>query len=168
MNRRTFPALVFLATAIFVGQNAHAQQPTPSSRPVVNAQRFDPYKNFKFRVAVHGKHLAGFSKMASIPEGGQPQPPNGPEKLPGRAKYEAITLERGVTHDSSFSQWANEATGHQHLQDVVIDVFNEAGQKSSTHKLTGCVVSEYQSLPGLDGGANAVAIQHIKLRCRGK
>jgi phage tail-like protein len=168
MNRRTFPALLFLAPAIFVGKTTHAQQPAPSPRPVVNAQRFDPYKNFKFRVAVHGKYLAGFSKMALTPEGSQPQPAEAPEKLPGRTKYEAITLERGVTHDNSFSQWANQATGHQQLQDVVVDVFNEAGQKSTTHTLRDCTVVEARSVPNLDGAAYEVAIQHMTLHCRGK
>ena len=28
-------------------------------------------------------------------------------KSPGRTKYEAITLERGVTHDPEFEKWAN-------------------------------------------------------------
>jgi phage tail-like protein len=162
MNRRIFPALLFLAAAIFGGQTVPAQQ------PAVNAQRFDPYKNFKFRVAVHGKYVAGFSKTTLIPETSQPQPANAPEKLPGRTKYEAITLERGVTHDSSFSQWANHASGHQQLQDVVVDVFNEAGQKSATRTLRDCTVVDAQSVPNLDSGANEVGIQHMTLHCRGK
>lgn len=27
--------------------------------------------------------------------------------MPGQSEYEAITLERGVTHDADFEQWAN-------------------------------------------------------------
>ena len=34
----------------------------------VNAQRFDPYKNFKFRVKWDGRYVAGISKVAFITE----------------------------------------------------------------------------------------------------
>ena len=79
----------------------------------VNAARFDPYKNFKFRVKWDGKYVAGVSKVGALKrttelvehrEGGDP---SSGRKSPGRTKYEALTLERGVTHDKEFEQWAN-------------------------------------------------------------
>src|ERR1700687_2454016 len=79
----------------------------------VNAQRWDPYKNFKFRVKWNGKYVAGVSKVTALKrttevlehrEGGDP---SSLRKSPGRTKYEAITMERGVTHDLEFEQWAN-------------------------------------------------------------
>jgi predicted transcriptional regulator YdeE len=78
----------------------------------VNPQRFDPYKNFKFRVKWDGKYVAGLSKMSALKrttepikhrEGGDPSTSR---KSPGRTEYEAITLERGVTHDLEFEKWA--------------------------------------------------------------
>src|SRR5215218_1216031 len=78
-----------------------------------NATRFDPYKNFKFRVKWDGRYVAGVSKVGALKrttgvvehrEGGDL---NSSRKSPGRTKYEAITLERGVTHDTEFEQWAN-------------------------------------------------------------
>ena len=78
----------------------------------VNSSRFDPYKNFKFRVKWDGKYVAGVSKCGSLKrttevvkhrEGGDP---SSSRKSPGRTEYEAITLERGVTHDSEFEKWA--------------------------------------------------------------
>ncbi len=81
----------------------------------VNASRFDPYKNFKFRVKWDGVYVAGVSKVSALKqtteviehrEGGDPSTVR---KSPGRSKHEPITLERGVTHDPAFQQWASKA-----------------------------------------------------------
>ena len=150
----------------------------------VNAQRFDPYKNFKFRVKWDGRYVAGISKVSSLKrttevvehrEGGDPSTGR---KSPGRSKFEAITLERGVTHDTSFEQWANqvwnlgsglgsEVSLKDFRKDLIIEVYNEAGQLALAYKVFRCWVSEYQALPDLDANANAVAIQHIKLENEG-
>ena len=150
----------------------------------VNAQRFDPYKNFKFRVKWDAKYVAGVSKVSSLKrttevvkhrEGGDP---SSSRKSPGRTEYEAITLERGVTHDKEFEQWANkvwnfgaglgsEVSLQDFRKDIIIEVYNEAGQLVIAYKVFRCWVSEFQSLPDLDANANAVAIQHIKLENEG-
>jgi phage tail-like protein len=150
----------------------------------VNASRFDPYKNFKFRVKWDGKYVAGVSKCSALKrttevvehrEGGDPSTSR---KSPGRSKFEAITLERGVTHDVEFEQWANkvwnfgsglgaEVSLKDFRKDILIEVYNEAGQLALAYKVFRCWVSEYQSLPDLDANANAVAIQHIKLENEG-
>ena len=150
----------------------------------VNAQRFDPYKNFKFRVKWDGRYVAGISKVGTLKrttevvehrEGGDPSMSR---KSPGRTKYDAITLERGVTHDKDFEQWANkvwnfaggpglESSLADFRKDINIDVFNEAGQKVISYKVFRCWVSEFQALPDLDANANAVAIQHIQLQNEG-
>lgn len=150
----------------------------------VNPQRFDPYKNFKFRVKWDGKYVAGVSKVGALKrstelvehrEGGDP---SSSRKSPGRTKYEAITLERGVTHDVEFEQWANKVWNYQSglgsevslkdfRKDIIIEVMNEAGQVVITYNVFRCWVSEYQALPDLDANANAVAIQSIKLENEG-
>jgi len=150
----------------------------------VNAQRFDPYKNFKFRVKWDGRYVAGISKVSSLKrttevvehrEGGDPSTGR---KSPGRSKFEAITLERGVTHDTNFEQWANkvwnlgsglgsEVSLKDFRKDLIIEVYNEAGQLALAYKIFRCWVSEYQALPDLDANANAIAIQHIKLENEG-
>jgi len=150
----------------------------------VNASRFDPYKNFKFRVRWDGRHVAGISKVGALKrstelvehrEGGDP---SSSRKSPGRTKYEAITLERGVTHDIEFERWANkvwnygsglgaEVSLRDFRKDIIIDVYNEAGQLALSYKVYRCWVSEYQALPDLDANANAVAIQTIKLENEG-
>lgn len=92
--------------------------------------------------------------------------------------YEAITLERGVTHDAAFEAWANkvwdfgagpgvESSLADFRKDIVIDVFNEAGQKVISYKVHRCWVSEYQALPEFDANANAVATQTIRLENEG-
>jgi phage tail-like protein len=150
----------------------------------VNATRFDPYKNFKFRVKWDGKYVAGISKVTGLKrttevvkhrEGGDP---SSSRKSPGRTEYEAITLERGVTHDLEFEKWANKVWNYgtglgkevslkDFRKDLLLEVYNEAGQTAITYKIYRCWVSEYQSLPDFDANANAVAIQHIKLENEG-
>lgn len=150
----------------------------------VNAQRFDPYKNFKFRVKWDGRYVAGLSKVSALKrttevikhrEGGDP---SSSRKSPGRTEYEAITLERGVTHDKEFEQWANkvwnfgsglgsEVSLKDFRKDVIIDVYNEAGQLALSYKVYRCWVSEFQAQADLDANANAVLIQSIKLENEG-
>ena len=151
---------------------------------VAKPNRFDPYKNFKFRVKWDGRYVAGISKVGALKrstelvehrEGGDPSTSR---KSPGRTKYDAITLERGVTQDLDFERWANkvwnfgagpgvESSLADFRKDIIIDVFNEAGQKVISYKVYRCWVSEYQALPDLDANANAIAIQHIKLENEG-
>src|SRR4051812_23449872 len=151
---------------------------------VVNAGRFDPYKNFKFRVRWDGRYVAGISKVSGLKrttevvkhrEGGDQSTDR---KSPGRSSYEAITLERGVTHDKDFEQWANkvwrvgvllgaEVSLKDFRKDIVLELYNEAGQLAIAYKIYRCWVSEFQAMPDLDANANAVAIQHIKLECEG-
>jgi phage tail-like protein len=150
----------------------------------VNPQRFDPYKNFKFRVKWDGRYVAGISKVSSLKRstevvehrvGGDP---SSSRKSPGRTKFEAITLERGVTHDTEFEKWANkvwnfgsglgsEVSLKDFRKDLIIELYNEAGQLAIAYKVFRAWVSEFQSLPDLDANANAVAIQTIKLENEG-
>jgi phage tail-like protein len=142
----------------------------------VNATRFDPYKSFMFRVKWDGQYVAGLSKMSALKrstdpvtyrEGGDPSTDR---KSPGKSKYDAVTLERGVTHDDAFEKWSNlvhSVKGPMSLKnfrkDIVVDVFNEAEQKVLSYKLYRCWVSEYQALPALASDSAAVAIETIKL-----
>jgi phage tail-like protein len=150
----------------------------------VNPTRFDPYKNFKFRIKWDGKYVAGLSKMSALKRttevikhrtGGDPSTSR---KSPGRTEYEAITLERGVTHDLEFEWWAkkvwnfgaglgSEVSLKDFRKDIVIELYNEAGQPVIAYKVYRCWVSEYQALPDLDANANAIAIQHLKLENEG-
>lgn len=150
----------------------------------VNAQRFDPYKNFKFLVLWDGKVVAGVSKISPMKRttevvkhrsGGDP---SSPRKSAGRTEFDAITLERGVTHDVAFDQWANkvwlvgagrgtEVSLADFRKDLVIQLLNEAGQVAKAYKVHRAWPSEYQILGELDANANAVAIQSLKLETEG-
>ena len=151
---------------------------------VVNTNRFDPYKNFKFRVKWDGRYVAGISKVSSLKRTTEVvkhrdgADPSTSRKSPGRTEFDAITLERGVTHDPEFEAWASlvwrvgaglgaEVSLKNFRKDIIIDFFNEAGQLAISYKVYRCWVSEYQALPDLDANANAVAIQHIKLENEG-
>ena len=150
----------------------------------VNAQRFDPYKNFKFRVKWDGRYVAGVSKVSALKrstevvehrEGGDP---SSSRKSPGRTEFEAITLERGVTHDKEFEQWSNKVWNFGALlgaetslkdfrKDLILEVYNESGQLALAYKLYRCWVSEFQAQADLDANGNAVLIQSIKLENEG-
>jgi len=150
----------------------------------VNPHRFDPYKEFKFRVKWDGKYVAGVSKVSALKrttavieyrEGGDPSTTR---KSPGITKFEPITLERGITHDPDFEQWANkvwnfgaglgnEVSLKDFRKDITIELYNEAGQLVIAYKVFRCWVSEFQALPDLDANVSAVAIQVIKLENEG-
>jgi phage tail-like protein len=150
----------------------------------VNPQRFDPYKNFKFRVKWDGRYVAGVSKVSALKrttevvehrEGGDN---SSSRKSPGRSKYEAVTLERGVTHDPEFENWANRLWNHgaglgaevslrDFRKDLILEIYNEAGQVALAYKLFRCWPSEWQAVADLDANANAVLIQTLKLENEG-
>ena len=150
----------------------------------VNPTRFDPYKNFKFRVKWDGRHVAGVSKVSPLRrttevvvhrEGGDR---SSSRKSPGRTEFEAITLERGLTHDDEFERWANkvwnaaaglgaESSLRDFRKDLVLEVYNEAGQLVLAYKIYRDWVSQYEALPNLDANGTAVAIERITLENEG-
>jgi len=152
-----------------------------------NPERLDPYKNFKFLIFfpdLGPDPVAAVSKVTALRRttevvehrnGGDPSTEH---KSPGRTKYEAITLERGVTQNTEFEAWANLvwATGAQpgsesslkaFRRNLLIQLMNEAGQPVLKYKVYRCWVSEYQALPDLDANANAIALQHVKVENEG-
>lgn len=149
-----------------------------------SATRRDPYKNFKFLIKWDGRYVAGLSKMSALKSttevvkhrmGGDPSLS---PKSPGRTEHEAITLERGVTHDPEFENWANkvwnsgaglgaESALAKSRKDMIIELLNEAGQVAIVYKVYRCWVSEFQALPDLDASANTVVIQHMKIENEG-
>ncbi|QJY47951.1 phage tail protein [Pseudonocardia broussonetiae] len=146
--------------------------------------RYDPYKNFKFRVKWDNRYVAGVSKVSALKRttevvkhrsGGDASTSH---KSAGRTEFEPITLERGVTHDPEFDQWANRVWNYgggfglevslaDYKRDIIIELYNEAGQLAVAYNVYNCWVAEYQALSDLDANANAVAIQHLKLENEG-
>ncbi len=148
-----------------------------------NAHRHDPYRTFKFQILIDGQPVAGLKKMTALKKtteavdwrtGGDP---THVRKLPGGTKYEAITLEQGLTHDPVFEQWANlvnNIDGNAAMslvnfrKDIVINVLNLQGTVAISYQVKRAWVSEYQALPDFDAGTtNTVGIQTIKLEHEG-
>ena len=147
-----------------------------------NPTRIDPYRNYNFRVKVDNQYVAGLSKCSGLKRTTEVTPwreagdPAAAHLLPGKTKFDPVTLEAGVTHDATFEAWANLVHNFQgdaarslkaFRKDILIDVFNEGGQKVLSYKVYRCWVSEYQAQPDLDANANAVAIQTLKLENEG-
>lgn len=153
----------------------------------------DPYRSFRFRVLWEGRCVAGVSKVSALTRttqvvthraGGDPTTPR---RMPGQSEYEAITLERGVTHDAAFVAWANKVWDYHNAtiddqqggagnadvslkdfrKEVVLEVYNEAGEKMMAYNVYRCWPSEFVALPELDGNGGAVAIQSLKLENEG-
>jgi phage tail-like protein len=148
-----------------------------------NAHRHDPYRTFKFQILIDGQPVAGLRKMTALKKtteavdwrtGGDP---THVRKLPGGTKYEAITLEQGLTHDPVFEQWANLVNNidgdaamslKNFRKDIVINVLNLQGNVAISYQVKRAWVSEYQALPDFDAGTtNTVGIQTIKLEHEG-
>src|SRR5258708_21967341 len=148
----------------------------PRLTPSTN--RFDPYRTYRFRVKWDGIYVAGLTKMGALKrttesvdfrEAGENITVR---KLPGKTSFAGVMLEAGITYDTAFEDWANRVndfTSHSitslgdFRKNITVDVFNEAGGRGLSYNLYRCWVSEYQALPDLDAGANAVAIPTIKL-----
>ncbi len=144
----------------------------------------DPYKNFKFLVLWDQRPVAAVSKVGALKrttqvvahrDGGNP---SSSRKSPGRTEYDPIMLERGITTDTAFEQWASAVWSYGNglgsesylanfRKTITIELYNDAGQPVQRYFLYRCWVSEYLALPELDANANAIAIQSIKLENEG-
>jgi len=147
----------------------------------INATRFDPYKNFKFLLKWDGKTVLGVSKVSALKRttevvkhraGGD----SGESKSPGRTSYDAVSMERGLTHDPEFEAWANKihswagdpAMDLAHFKkELTLEVLNEKGQVAFRYHLHDAWVSEFTAIPELNSNANAVAIESIKIELNG-
>lgn len=150
----------------------------------VNANRFDPYKQFKFRVKWDGKYVAGVSYVSPLirrsavvihRDGGEP---SSNRKSPGSTTYEPIVLKRGVTHDVEFESWVNkvwnygsglgtESSLKDFRKDVILEILNEAGQLVIAYKIFRCWPSEYIALGELDSTCSTVLFESITLQNEG-
>ena len=173
----------WIAVALLTAWLGGASGPVRAAEFTVN-NRFDPYKNFKFRLKWDGRYVAGISKVSALIRhtevveqrtGGDPSTSR---KSPGRTNYEPVTLERGVTHDTAFEDWADKTYKYgagagsevalaSLRKDVRLEFLNEAGQLAIAYNLYRCWPSEYQALPELDANASGVALQHMVLQCEG-
>lgn len=147
-----------------------------------NANRYEWYKNFKFRVVYDNKVVFGVSKVGALKRttevvkhrsGGMN---SFDHKSWGRSTFDAIMLERGITHDHEFETWANmvaswagdaSANLAQYKRELTLEFLNERGQVAIRYFLHGCWVSEYTALPELDANGNHVALETLKIELEG-
>ncbi|MEM9778518.1 MAG: phage tail protein, partial [Pseudomonadota bacterium] len=150
-----------------------------------SGQRVVPYAGYKFRVKeIGGDYFFAVNKVSALSrsvevmeyrEGGDPSLMR---KSPGQAKYEAITLERGVTDNVQFEQWANkiwnfgaglggEVSLGDFRKDLFLEIYNEAGQIVLGYKIFRTWVSDFRAFPDLDASSSSFAIQSIKLENEG-
>lgn len=148
----------------------------------VNTDRFDPYLNFKFKVMFDGDYVAGLSKCSALRRVTEVTPWHeagdhaGPRQIPGKTRYEPITLESGITLDHRFEQWAQAVNNYKgeaamslraFRKNLTIDVFNLQGGLVLRYNVYRCWVSEYQALPELSADGHAVMLTTLKLENEG-
>ena len=129
--------------------------------------RTDPYMTFRFRVRWDGRVVAGVSRVSAVKRTTEVvahRTEDSTEAQSRGARFEAITLEAGLTLDAAFHHWATQG---QAPQDVVIEVYNEAGQLVTAYTVHRAWVSMYQALPALNADATTVAIEQIRLENEG-
>ena len=149
---------------------------------IVNAHRFDPYKNYKFRIVWDGRTVLGVSKVGALKRttevvkhrsGGENSTDH---KSPGRTTYDSLTMDRGITHDLKFEKWANLVHPFSgdtamdlanYKKELTLEVLNEKGHVAKRYFLHNCWVSEFTAVPDLDANANAVAIETLKIELEG-
>jgi phage tail-like protein len=164
----------------------------PAPEFTVNTERYDPYLNYRFKVKWKGEkdYVAGVNKISALKRSTEVADyragldPGVVRKIPGQTKYEPITLERGVTHDQTFEQWANKIWDYDNSasgpspenivsradirKDIVIELFNEAGQVVIRYNVHRCWVSSFQAMADLEGASgNTVLIQTLELQNEG-
>jgi phage tail-like protein len=146
--------------------------------------RIDPYKNFKFVVLFEGRQdpVAGISKVSPLKRTTEVVSHRDGADLstdrrsPGKTKFEPITLERGVTHDPDFEEWANlvystdgdaavSLAGYK--RNLLLKVNNLQGVTVRAYRIFRCWVSEYVAVPELDANANAVMIESVVVQNEG-
>ncbi|MFC2095650.1 phage tail protein [Candidatus Bipolaricaulota bacterium] len=150
----------------------------------VNPDRVDPYKQSKFVVRWDGREIYGISKVSGLirrtqvithRDGGDASTDR---RSPGITSYDPIILERGRTHDTAFEQWANkvyrygtsmgsEMSLQNFRKDIIIELYNEAGQLVMSFKVYRCWPSQYVPLRSLDANFSTVAIESITLQHEG-
>jgi phage tail-like protein len=144
------------------------------------SSRVDPYRNFRFRVTLDGVVVPGITRISALRRSAQVlehrdgADPDTVQRLPGRMEYDPITLERGVTRDTTFEDWANQirqlsAGGGQgtaaaaYRKNIRIEVLNQAGQPVIAYDVYRCWPASYRPLPDLEAGESARLIEAITL-----
>ena len=99
--------------------------------------------------------------------------PKPPKRAPGHDKPEAVTFERGLTHDPEFVEWASRiwsgGTGDPAMslegfrRDFTVEMVNEVGRVVRRSELRRCWTSEFTVLPDPEQGRAGVAIETLKL-----
>lgn len=148
----------------------------------VNPHRLDPYKNFKFQIILDGNKVPGVARVSPLWRRTETlfwrsgSDNSGFVTVPGHTSFDPITLERGLTHDKTFEDWAALAfnrSGDANMslrdfrKDMVINLLNQQGTVVLSYVVYRCWVSEYQALPELDADGTAIAIEKIVLQHEG-
>jgi len=148
-----------------------------------NPTRFDPYKTSNSREMGWPIHPCNFTHNSAHPhhgvvehrEGGDPSTSR---KSTGLNQFGPITLERGLTDDTAFEDWANlvwkygrgtgsEVSLNEFRKDIYLEFYNEAGSWFARTRSIAAGPRSIRRFPIWTPTPTAVAIEHIKLENEG-
>jgi phage tail-like protein len=170
-------AMLALGASLFVAESRAAEF-------TVNPTRFDPYKQFKFRVKWDGRYVpgvtfvSGLTRTTEVVTSRRGGSPSTEQRSPGQTAYEPIVLKRGRTHDQEFEKWVNkvwsfgaglgaEVSLSDFRKDIMIEMYNEAGQLALAWKVYRCWPSKYSAVTEFDANSTQVAIEEVILEHEG-
>lgn len=152
------------------------------ARFAVNPYRLDPYKTSKFQLILDGRVVPDVVRISALRRETETvlyRPgdfPNHLIKAPGLTDFDPIIIERGITHDTTFEDWADLCYSVQgdaaislknFRKDMLINLLNRQGTVVLSYRIYRGWVSEYTALPELDAHANETAIERIVVQHEG-
>src|SRR5687768_11413435 len=133
--------------------------------------RFDPYKNFKFKVSIDAitvsfSECTGLDAEVSVieyREGGD----HIVRKLPGLIKYSNITLKRGITDSLELYNWFKAVMqGQNYRRDGSVVLLDDEMKEVTRWHFKNAWPCKYEG-PKLNAKGNEVAIEILELACEG-
>lgn len=151
----------------------------------------DIYRGFKFTVEMSGgtnylsrtafQKVSGLKTTVEVVEYREGNNPDRAEKLIGMMSFDAVTFERGLSNDDDFNSWmkavsastldsgADVPAGGLDLEvrrDLIITLYNKAGEAAKKYVLKGAWPSEY-SIGDFDASSNDVVISTLTVQHHG-
>jgi phage tail-like protein len=131
-----------------------------------------PYEDFNFRVEIDGVTLAAFSEVRGLGAAVdvieyRTGDLRGVRKLPGRTRWENITLERGITQEHELWDWFRTVLeGTPERRNGAIVLLDAAGTPILRWRFSNAWPCKYVG-PTLNAKGSCVAIETLELAHEG-
>jgi phage tail-like protein len=131
----------------------------------------NPFLTYNFRVKWDGRYVAAVTSVSGLTRR---------TAAPGQTDYEPVRLQRGITTDTAFQNWANlvwyepntpqpggEIWWANVRKPMQIELCDQAGIVAVRYNLYQCWPSEYTALPNLNSEENVVTLASMTIQHEG-